>query len=143
MMGKGEKIVVDTNVLVSGFISHGTPALLLDVIEEGRVDLFLSEDILHEFRRVISYPRISKYLRRDRIENSELVAWLFEHGHIVSPAKLSDHPIPGDLDDEKFLACALAAQADIVVSGDLHLLALGAYRHIAIMGVRAYMERWS
>ncbi|MEY2926822.1 MAG: hypothetical protein RL367_1299 [Pseudomonadota bacterium] len=53
---------------------------------------------------------------------------------IVVPAEL-DEPISRDCDDDKVIAAAIAAEADLIVSGDLDLLVLGAHRGIAIMTV--------
>ena len=130
------KIVLDTNVLVSGILFSGPPHHILRAWSQGRLQLALTSEILEEYRRVAielqdEYPTI------DIAAALELV---------VVGSELFD-PVPmvggvcSDPDDDKFLACAIASGAHVVVSGDRHLLEVSGYRGITVMKPRAFVER--
>lgn len=58
---------------------------------------------------------------------------------VVKPTITLD-AVPDDPDDNRVLECALAGDADFIVTGDKHLLRLGAYKHIPILTVRKFLQ---
>jgi len=111
------KVVIDTNVLVSGVFFGGLPARVLEAWRDGQYDLVVSSEILDEYRRV------GDELAR-RFPLVSLDPFL---GLVVACAKIVDvphhaEPICPDPDDDKFFACAVAGRCDLIVSGDRHLL---------------------
>jgi hypothetical protein len=136
------RVVIDTNVIVSGILSRkGAPAALLMAWRERRFLLLSSSDIVAEVRAVVQYPRIrDKYhVSNDEIEQT---ITLLEHDALLVAGDPSvAGSIPEDPKDEMFLACALDGQADVIVSGDHHLLDLGSYRDIPIMTARQFLDQ--
>lgn len=136
------RVVIDTNVIVSGILSRkGAPAELLNAWRERRFLLLSSSAIVAEVRAVMQYPRIRhKYHLSD--EEIEQVIALLEHDAMLVAGEASvTGSLPDDPMDEMFLACALDGQADIIVSGDHHLLDLASYRDIPIMTARQFLEQ--
>ena len=136
------KAVLDTNVFVSSvLVKAGLPAQVLDTWRERRYLLVLSPAIIAEIRATLSYPRIRrKYAITDE-EVEQLVTLLERDALLVSGNADIAGAIPEDPADETVLACALEGQADVIVSGDRHLLDLGSYQSIPILTVRQFLER--
>jgi len=129
------------NVFVSSLLStEGTPAQLLNAWREGRYMLVTSPAIIAEVVEVLESPRISKkYLvRHQDVEN--LVDVLKTDAVLVPGEAGVKGSVPRDPRDEMFLACAIDANADCIVSGDRHLLDLQTFRGIPILTVNEFAE---
>jgi uncharacterized protein len=128
------RIVVDTNVLVSGFMG-GNPRRVLREWAKGGFALCVSPAVLAEYERVLArFDHLSA-------EADELLDLISEGENVlrVSPSE-AVHAVSADPDDDRFLECAVAAQADAIVSGDRHLLSLLAFRGIPILSPAAFLE---
>lgn len=128
------RLVLDTNLALSGLLWGGVPGRLIDAAEQGRVELASSTALLAELQGVLMRPKFARQL----IQRSLSVADLFD-GYAalvvhVTPAALP-RPVCRDPDDDAVLACALGARADLVVSGDRDLLVLERFEGIAIVTV--------
>jgi len=136
------KVVLDTNVFVSSLlVRSGSPAQVLDAWRERQYLLVISPAIIAEIRATLSYPRIRrKYAVTDE-DVEQLIALLEQDALLVPGDAAVAGSIPQDPVDEMVLACAIDAQADLIVSGDHHLLDLGTYRSIPILTVRRFLER--
>ena len=128
------RVVIDTNVLVSSFFG-GKPREVLHQWRDGFLALCLSDEILAEYLEVIA--RFGDV----KAEARELLAMLSERDNVifVSPHERM-RVIPADPDGDKFLDCALAAQAEAIISGDRHLLGLGHFRGIPILEPARFLE---
>jgi uncharacterized protein len=122
------KIVLDTNVFLSGIFFTGPPYLILRAWHHGNLELVYSPEILDEYRRVGLELSI-KYLS---IDIEPFLALAVHTGLMVKPGQLAEQ-ICQDADDDKFIACALAAGCDIIVSGDKHLLKVSGFRSLRIL----------
>jgi len=135
------KVVLDTNIFVSSLLSKaGSPARVIDSWRTGQYLLVASRSIISEIKRVVEAPNIrDKYgLTDDLIERLIL---LIEKDAVVVPGLAAvAGAISKDPSDEMFLAAALDAKADLIVSGDRHLLDLGEYEQIPILNVRRFLE---
>jgi putative PIN family toxin of toxin-antitoxin system len=135
------KLVIDINVLVSGALWKGNPARLLDAVLEGAAILCVSPAILAEFEAVTQRDKFRKRLEesgrsaQDLISQFRSAAVVIENRPIPVPAALRDP------DDVHVLACALAAGADAIVSGDDDLISIRAFEGIPILTVRQALER--
>lgn len=135
------RVVIDTNIFVSGTILlRGTPFEVLEAWRRQDYVLVTSEAIIAEIERVLRYPRI-----RDRYGVTEQdVLRLVESLRADALIVPGEDPVSGvcaDPADDKFLACALAAQADCIVSGDPHLLEVSGYEGMAILRPREFLEQ--
>jgi putative PIN family toxin of toxin-antitoxin system len=125
-------VVFDTNVLVSALITTGKPRLLFRKVVDGQIQLILSKNILTEFSEVADDPRIRKYADQD-----DIVAFLRIIDKVVTITKVKScfKTIQEDPDDDIVLRTAFDGKADVIVSGDKHLLSLGVFRGIRILTV--------
>ena len=128
------RAVTDTNVVVSGLLWQGRPRQLLDAARSGRVEMFTSRLLLAELEDVLSRDKFVDQLRRAGLTAHYLVVRYGALAKLVEPAVIAP-TILADVDDDAVLACALAARAEAIVSGDSHLLNLKEYRGIPILTV--------
>lgn len=136
------RVVLDTNVFVSSLLSKGgPPAQVLDAWRERRYLLVVSPALIAEIQAVLREPRLRHKYPLTEEDSQALVALLEQEALLVPGAADATGAIPEDPKDEMVLACALDGQADLIVSGDRHLLRLGAYRGIPILTVRAFLEQ--
>ena len=137
------KAVIDVNLFVSGMISKkGNPAKLLQLWRGRAFLVVISEQMIEELERVLRYPRVrTKYNLKD--EDIGLAVGAIKKFAIVLPDLIKLNVIKEDPDDNKVLACALAAQADYIVSGDNHLLDLGVFENIPIVTVKGFIANFT
>jgi putative PIN family toxin of toxin-antitoxin system len=102
--------------------------------------VYISEDIGLEISKVLQYPRISEILRKTGIREKDVLRILAINSRRVEP-KVKLHVVNEDADDNKVLECALAAGAEIIVSGDKHLLELGKFRKARILAPREFFDK--
>ena len=130
------KIIVDTNVFVSGVFFSGPPFEVLDAWRRNKVTLIISPDILSE------YQRIGDALG-EKFPGVDLEPWI---ELLMLKAKLVDapplpHRVCTDPDDDMFLACAIASRTKLIVSGDNHLLNVSGYQGVTALKPRAFVDR--
>ena len=133
------RCVTDTNVVVSGLLWLGNPGRLLEAAANGRITLYTSPVLVAELRSTLSYNRLAKYVERSGLTLDELLTRYLNVAIVVEPDTVPQ--IVRDPDDDHVLACALAAQADLIVSGDQDLLVLGSYRDIPIVTAAEALRR--
>ena len=124
--------VADTNIVVSGLLWHGPPRDVLEAARAGEVRLFTTAVLLAELQDVLARPKFAERLKRAGVTSDELVVGYAALATVVQPASI-EPVIVEDPDDDSVLACALAAQAEVIASGDSHLLQLKEYRQIRIL----------
>jgi putative PIN family toxin of toxin-antitoxin system len=132
------RVVVDTNVLLSGIFFGGVPGRILDAYADGRLEFVLSPDILAEYRRAGTELSARYPARREAL--APVLALLAMSAILVDAAPWPA-PISADPEDDKFLAAALAADAAIVISGDRHLRDVSGWRGIAVLTPRQFADR--
>lgn len=117
------RAVLDTNVLVSALISPGGPsATLLLELRAGAFELVVSRTLLEELREVLARPKFRPY-----VSAPEVTAYLdlLEHEAAAYPdPPASGEKLSADPDDEYLIDLARSTAADVLVSGDSHILAL-------------------
>lgn len=126
------RIVADTNTVISGLLWHGAPRQVLDAAREGRVTLFTSAILLAELQDVLQRSKFADRLERARVKYRDLVNGFAALATLVKPAEMSP-TILADIEDDAVLACALAAQAEVIVSGDNDLIRFNKFRDIPIL----------
>jgi uncharacterized protein len=131
------KVVLDTNVVLSGFFFGGVPGRILEAWNAGLIEVVLSASILAEYRQAAAVLE-SKYGGSDFDAFAALLALNSEV--VDAPDHLSE-AVCADPDDDKFLTCALAGGIRLVVSGDEHLLAVNGWQGIEVIKPRAFVDR--
>lgn len=126
------RIVIDTNVLLSGFLWGGTPLALIEQVRANTVELVISTALLEEFGRVIARPKFATILQRTTRTPERILEQLRTLADVVAAQPLPK-PVCRDPQDDIVLACALAASAHLIVSGDDDLLTLKAFEGIPIV----------
>ena len=123
------RVVLDTNVLVSAILKEGGNEWnILQKVSEREIISITSEEMLHEFARVISKPKFEN----SKEEVDEWLLFLLGVSLLVAPTERLT-VIKDDPSDNKILECAVSGNADYIISGDRHLLALREYRGIKIL----------
>lgn len=127
------RLVLDTNVVLSGLIWRSHPRRLLDMASEGAVSLYTSSVLLDELADVLLREKWAAMLAAKQTHAAYLMQRYGVLAKIVRPQPIA-RIIPDDPDDDAVIACALEARADLIVSGDRHLHGLGgSYQGIHIV----------
>jgi putative PIN family toxin of toxin-antitoxin system len=127
------RIVLDTNVVLSALLWRGTPYRLLQTIRQSEdIKLFSSATLLEELADVLTRPGPAGRLALIKSTHRQVLADYIEVADLVTP-RTTPRTVPDDPDDDHVIAAAIAASADIIASGDRHLLSLGTHRTIQIL----------
>lgn len=136
------RLVLDTNVVISAFLWGGRPLELVRASASGEAEFFTSEALIAELTASLSKPRLARQLQASGFTAAEHVANYRTITTAVEPAILPA-AVSRDPDDDPVLACALAATADAVVSGDDDLLVLQSFAGIAILNVGEALDMFA
>ncbi|HMP72514.1 MAG TPA: putative toxin-antitoxin system toxin component, PIN family [Kiritimatiellia bacterium] len=135
------KLVLDSNVILSGLIWGGKPYQILQRIDAGLDLLFTSRDLLVELERVLGYPKFKRYLEPLGLSASTLLVWVVEHSALILPRRIIPPVIQVDPSDNCLLECAWSAGVDYLVTGDKrHLLPLKKWKNIQIVDAAMYLD---
>jgi putative PIN family toxin of toxin-antitoxin system len=129
------KVIVDTNVLVSGIFWGGKPGIILGYWRSGKLDILATIDILEEYVKVIT-----KVGKHEPELAEHWTGFLLQHLRIVE--KTTRLKNCRDPQDDKFLECAVSTGADCLVSGDEDLLVLKNVRGIPILSVSKFLSTY-
>ena len=130
------KIVLDTNVFYSGIFFSGAPFRILQAWRDSKIQLVISQEIFDEYLRVGN--KLAEQF--PNIDVKPFINLVELNAEFVHSPNLPN-PICSDPDDDKFIACALAGNAKIIVSGDKHLLKVSGYRQIEVIKPRSFVDR--
>ena len=134
------RAVIDTNVLLSALLWGGTPHALMEHVRNGTVTLISSPALLAELARVIDRPKFEVILLRTNTSRAQTLAEVRLLAEVIDPPPLAQ-PVCRDRDDDVVLALAIAAQADIVISGDDDLLCLHPFEGIPVLTPAQALQR--
>ncbi len=126
-------VVIDTNVFVSGIFWGGIPAEILKEWQQKEIILCLTPNIYAEYSR-IAHNLVEKH---PHINVDIFLNLVKIDGSFFADIKLLE-PVSRDPDDDKFIACALSANSEIIVSGDKDLLDIGKYKNIEILNPKDF-----
>ncbi len=137
------RIVLDTNVVLSALLRRGTPHRLLSTIRQHEhVELFSSPALLTELGDVLTRSMPTARLALLGRAAHEVLREYADAAELVIPAAVPP-VVAADADDDQVIAAAVAAEADLLVSGDRHLLALGRHNVLDIVTAADALERIS
>lgn len=130
------RIVVDTNVIISGVFFGGAPAEVLKAIISNKVTACASKQIVEEYIEIVN-EMIS---RKQGKLNSDILLMLIESLEMIKPKTHIE--ISRDRDDDKFIECAKDADALYIVSGDKDLLVIKQYENIKIITAKEFCDNY-
>ena len=126
------RLVLDTNVVVSALLWGGNPERLIAAAGEGTVELFTSSSLLAELAGLLGRAKLAAQLERKGLRAEDVLARYLELAQLIDAPPIEESRLR-DPDDAAVLACAAAAHADSIVSGDADLQTLVRYRGIEIL----------
>ena len=138
-MGKIKKIrtVIDTNVIISAILFGGIPGELISLWKSGHIQPLTSKDIIDEYIKVLTYQKFKLSEKEiNYILYNEILPY-FE----VATLKPGQAIIQEDPSDDKFIHCANAGRASVIISGDQHLINLKSYGKIKILTLSQFLEK--
>jgi putative PIN family toxin of toxin-antitoxin system len=130
------KVVLDTNVLVSGIFFSGPPAEILRAWSRGKFRLVLSPDILDEYTRV-SAELAEKF---SGIDVQHILDLIVVHSEVCSPAPMQER-VCEDPHDVMFIAAAIDSRTKVIVSGDKHLLKVSGHQGVSVLTPRQFLSQ--
>ncbi len=129
------RVILDTNVFVSGVFFSGPPYQILRAWRDGKLQLVISEEIIAEYRRVGNI--LAKQF--PGVDLGPIIEMVTVEADLVQAPGLAEQ-VCDDPDDDKFLACALAGKIRMIISGDRHLIRVSGYQGIKIMKPREFAD---
>jgi len=125
------RVVADTNTVVSALPWGGPPAAVLTAAREGRITLCTSATLIAELEDVLAREKFATRIAQVGSTVAQLLAGYRALVTLVRPFALA--PTTRDPDDDHVLACALGAEASLIVTRDRDLLVLGTFQEIRIL----------
>ncbi len=132
------RVILDTNVFISGIFFSGPPSKILKAWADQKFQIVLSRQILDEYGRVAE-DLSSKF---QSIEIMPIIELVTIHGQFVDTQGF-DISVCEDPDDDKFFECAVAGECKIIISGNKHLLRLSGYKGIIVLSLRNFVDKYS
>ena len=129
------RVVIDTNVIVSGYLGGSLEAIII-AWKSGKFTLVVSAAIVDEYLSVLKRPKF----RIEHTEIEDFTALLLDKAEFVIPLE-QIHAIDADASDNKFLEAAMTGRANLIVSGDGHLLELRTFRDIPIVTAKEFVRK--
>jgi putative PIN family toxin of toxin-antitoxin system len=130
------RVVIDTNVLISGLFWTGTPKQILNKARHGQIIFVTSESLLEELERILT--RDDKPFKLSNTEVSRVISSLREWAEVVqTDTRVS---VCRDEGDNKVLECAIDGKAQQVITGDQHLLELQSFQGIRILSAADFLD---
>ncbi len=130
------RVVLDTNVLISALLFTGIASEVVPLWQKGAITVLLSREILDEYLRVLAYPKF-------QLSEGEIKGLIEEEFlpfvQIIKPGTRI-RIVKRDPSDNKFLECAVAGKADVLISGDKELLAIRHYRQVRVQTPSRFLE---
>jgi putative PIN family toxin of toxin-antitoxin system len=135
------RIVIDTNIWISGLLWKGDPWRLLTLAEQGEVELCMAFPMVLELEEVLHYERFQPRLAMLNQTPERLAAFALSLATALDVSLVGPPIVEDDPDDDIFLHCAERGQANYIVTADKHLLKLQSYRGIPIVSVEEFFRR--
>ncbi len=133
------RAVADTNTVVSGLLWRGAPRALLDAAKAGTIMLYTSDALLAELSDVLPRAKLAGRVAASGMSVKDLIDRYTLLVQRVTPAEIGP-VIRADPDDDALIACAIAARAAIIISGDKRVRKLKHHRRIQIIGAAQALE---
>jgi uncharacterized protein len=130
------RIILDTNVFVSGILFGGKPNEIVKAFGAGKLDLVISPAILDEYIRVAE-----ELAHKKGVDITQFIQMVAVRSTIWNAPKLTK-TVCTDPDDDKFLECALYSGTKLIISGDKALIATSGYKGIAVITPAEFVKKY-
>ncbi|MBN4001791.1 putative toxin-antitoxin system toxin component, PIN family [Nostoc sp. LPT] len=135
------RIVLDVNVWISGLLWVGIPGRIFDLAEEQKITIFVSEPIQEDIQEILGRKKLQAKIESLGVTIEDLLVVVRQLSELC-PTVTVDFPQLRDPDDAVILATALAANAEVIVTGDLDLLVLMEFNVIPILTPQDFLNRY-
>jgi putative PIN family toxin of toxin-antitoxin system len=125
-VGKSEKVIIDTNIIISAFGWGGRPLEVVELLEKEKIRNCISEEIFNELFVTLSYSKLSFPIKLQ----TEILEFVLAHSDFYKPKE--NLKLTPDPEDNKFIECALIANTKFIITGDKSFLSLKRFRGIKI-----------
>ncbi len=135
-----QKIVIDTNVLVSALIQKNYPFLIIDeLFFEDKIQLCISDELLAEYFEVLSRPKFARYPDFVRKAENALAEIALKAKFYIPKMKLD---VISDKDDNMILELAEESNADFIITGNTNDFTMVVYNNTRIVTPKEYWEQY-
>lgn len=132
------RVVLDTNIWLSGLLWGGVPDQILQLVEQGEIEAIGSEEILDELQKTLQRPKLQKRLKQLEI-TADSVMLIVRQTMTVVRIEILEIPGLRDLKDAIIVASAVSGHADLIITGDQDLLVLREFSRIQILSPRDFL----
>jgi uncharacterized protein len=133
-VGKSKKVVIDTNVFISAYGWGGTPLKVVQLLEKEVIRNCVSEKILEELHNAIAYRKIAFPVNLQ----TDILEYVLAYSDVYETKKR--FAVTPDPDDNRFIECAISANAKFIITGDKSFLFLSNFKDIRIIAPRAFLQ---
>ena len=130
------RIIIDTNIVISGLFFKGLPKKLLSELDELKFEICINEEIFDEYTKKINQKILKPKYRLDKALREKFFS------NLQSFESVSDLKVCRDPDDDKFINCAIDAKAIYIVSGDNDLLTIKNFAGVEIVTAREFYDKY-
>jgi putative PIN family toxin of toxin-antitoxin system len=136
-------VVLDTNTIISSLLWSGAPRLVLQLIEQEDITPCISLVLIAELQAVLQRPKFEARLALVAETSTESVNGYLQYADVIDVLTPPERVVANDPDDDRVVACAVAAAVDYIISGDRHLLDLGRYENIPILNAADFLTAYA
>ncbi|MBO3459224.1 putative toxin-antitoxin system toxin component, PIN family [Aetokthonos hydrillicola Thurmond2011] len=136
------KILLDTNVWISGLLWGGNPRTIIEFAQKEIITLYTSLSLLQELEETLNYPKLQPRLQKLGITANYLLSEVKQINQFCQPLPLSPIPELRDPKDKILFETALAVPVEVIISGDKDLLVLVEYQEIHILSASDFLIRY-
>ena len=126
------RVVLDTNVVISGFLWRGAPYHVLKAASNGAFESFVSLELLDELEKALSYKKLLPLLKKSGFTPKQLCNVYETFAQIITPSISRSTIVAADPSDDIVVLTAIGAQAAVIITGNAHLLDLKNYGDTSI-----------
>jgi uncharacterized protein len=136
------KVLLDTNIWISGLLWGGNPRLIIQLGVAQEIIIYSSKLLIDELQATLAYPKLQRRLDKLEITSFELLVEVARITKLSEPVSLSSVPELRDPKDKVVLETALSVPVEVIISGDEDLLVLGEFQKIPILTTKQFLENY-
>ena len=134
------KVVLDTNIWLSGIFWQGNPYKIIKLGEQRKIEIIISRGIIEEIIEVLNRDsRFQRFIKNRKVSISDLIKTTLYIATLIE-TKTKINVIKEVADDDRILEAAVDGKADYIISGDRHLLDIRKFNEIKIMKANEFLE---